>query len=119
VIIGILSVGFGQELRMSKCISIPTDKIEAFCKQNHIHSFGLFGSALWEDFGPGSDIDVLIEFEQQHEPDLFKLVDLQDELSKMLGHMVDLVERHAVEKSENYIRRHHILESMEPIYVAR
>jgi predicted nucleotidyltransferase len=104
---------------MSRHITIPTDEIEAFCKRNHIRSFGLFCSALREDFGPGSDVDVLVEFEQQHEPDLFKLVELQDELSKILGHKVDLVERRAVEKSENYIRRRHILESVEPIYVAR
>jgi predicted nucleotidyltransferase len=104
---------------MSRHIAIPTDEIEAFCKRNHIRSFGLFGSALREDFGPGSDVDVLVEFEQQHEPDLFKLVELQDELSKMLGRNVDLVERRAVEKSENYIRRRHILESVEPICVTR
>ncbi len=104
---------------MSKHITIPTNEIEAFCQRNHIRSFGLFGSVLREDFGPGSDIDFLVEFEQGHEPDLFRLVELQDELSKMLGHEVDLVERRAVEKSENYIRRRYILESVEPIYVAR
>jgi predicted nucleotidyltransferase len=104
---------------MSRHITIPTDEVEVFCKRNHISSFGLFGSALREDFGPGSDIDVLVEFERQHEPDLFRLVELQDELSKMLGRKVDLVERRAVERSENYIRRRHILESVEPIYVAR
>jgi predicted nucleotidyltransferase len=47
---------------------------------------------------------------------LFVLIELQNELSKMLGRKVDLVERRAVEKSENYIRRRHILESVEPIY---
>ena len=104
---------------MSRHITIQTDEIKAFCKRNHVHSFGLFGSSLRKDFGPGSDIDILVEFEQGQEPDLFKLVELQDELTKMLGRKVDLVERKAVEKSENYIRRRHILESVEPIYVAR
>ena len=119
MIIGILRADFEQELRMSQRIVIPTEEIEAFCKRNHIRSFGLFGSALREDFGPGSDVDVLVEFEQGQEPDLFKLVEIQDELSEMLGRKVDLVERKAVEKSENYIRRRHILESVEQIYVAR
>ena len=104
---------------MSRRLTIPRDEIEAFCRRNHIHSFGLFGSALREDLDPGSDIDVLVEFEQGQEPDLFKLIELQDELSKMLDSKVDLVERKAVEKSENYIRRRHILESVEQIYVAR
>ena len=119
MIIGILRVDFKQELRMSRRITLPTDEIEAFCHRNHILSFGLFGSVLREDFDLGSDIDILVEFKQGQEPGLFRLIELQDELSKMLGRKVDLVERRAVEKSENYIRRRHILESVEPIYVAR
>lgn len=47
-----------------------------------------------------------------------ELVEMQEELTRVFGQKVDLVERQAVEKSENYIRRHHILESVEPIYVA-
>jgi hypothetical protein len=43
---------------------------------------------------------------------------MQDELEAILGRSVDLVEREAVEQSENYIRRHHILANAEPIYVA-
>jgi predicted nucleotidyltransferase len=104
---------------MNRHITIPTNEIEAFCRRNQIRSFGLFGSALREDFNSGSDIDVLVEFEQGQEPGLFRLIELQDELSVIFGRKVDLVERRAVEKSENYIRRHHILESVEPIYVAR
>lgn len=118
-IIVILNVDFEQELCMNKHITIPKNEIEAFCRRNHILSFGLFGSAIREGFGPGSDIDVLVEFEQGQEPDLLILIELQDELSKMLGQKVDLVERQAVERSQNYIRRRHILESVESIYVAR
>ncbi|MFA5239951.1 MAG: nucleotidyltransferase family protein [Phycisphaerae bacterium] len=104
---------------MSRHITIPRVEIEAFCRRNHVCSFGLFGSVVRDDFGPDSDVDILIEFEQGQEPDLFRLIELQDDLTKMLGHKVDLVERRAVERSENYIRRRHILESVEPIYVAR
>ncbi len=100
-------------------IEVPKDKIVTFCCRNHIRSFGLFGSALREDFGPGSDIDVLVEFEQTYRPGLMELVEMQKELMRIFGQKVDLVERQAVEKSENYIRRRHILESVEPIYVAR
>ena len=46
------------------------------------------------------------------------MVDMQDELKEILGREVDLVERRAVERSENYIRRRHILQSLEPLYVA-
>lgn len=103
---------------MNKHITIPMKEIEEFCRRNHIRSFGLFGSALREDFGPGSDIDVLVEFEPSYSPGLMELVEMQEELTRIFGQKVDLVERQAVEKSENYIRRQHILESVEPIYVA-
>lgn len=104
---------------MSSHITIPKNEIEEFCRQSHIRSFGLFGSVLRDDFRPGSDIDVLVEFEEGQEPDLFRILDLQNQLAEILGHKVDLVERRAVEKNENYIRRRHILESVELIYVAR
>ena len=104
---------------MAHNLMISKDKIEHFCRRNHICTLGLFGSALREDFGPGSDIDILVEFEQAYRPGLVELIKMQEELVQIFGQKVDLVERQAVEKSENYIRRHHILESVEPIYVAR
>jgi len=48
-----------------------------------------------------------------------ELVEMQEELTRIFDQKVDLVERQAVERSENYIRRRHILESVEPIYVER
>jgi predicted nucleotidyltransferase len=50
---------------------------------------------------------------------LFDLVSMQDELQAILGREVDLVEREAVERSENYIRRRNILSNLEVIYAAR
>jgi predicted nucleotidyltransferase len=44
-------------------IDIPADEIAAFCRRHHVRSLSLFGSVLREDFGPGSDADVLVEFE--------------------------------------------------------
>lgn len=100
-------------------IRAPKDKIAEFCQRNYIRSLALFGSALREDFGPGSDIDVLVEFDPGYRHGLMELVEMQEELTEIFGQKVDLVERQAVEKSENYIRRRHILESVEAIYVAR
>ncbi|MHC4509284.1 MAG: nucleotidyltransferase family protein [Planctomycetota bacterium] len=99
-------------------IKMPQDEIVEFCRRNHIRSLSLFGSVLRDDFRPDSDVDVLIEFEPEQEPGLMELVAMQDELSEILGRKVDMVERRAVEKSENYIRRRHVLESVEAVYVA-
>jgi len=99
-------------------IKIPDEKIAGFCRRNHIRSLAFFGSVLRDDFQPDSGVDVLIEFEPGQEPGLMELVGVQEELSEILGRKVDMVERKAVEKSANYIRRRYVLESVEQVYVA-
>jgi hypothetical protein len=99
-------------------IDIPQDRLEAFCRAHRIRRLSLFGSALRDDFRPDSDVDVLVSFETGARHSLFDLVTMQDELQVILGREVDLVEREAVEQSENYIRRRHILQNEEPVYVA-
>ena len=71
-------------------IDLPTPEIEAFCRRHHIRTLALFGSVLRGDFGPGSDIDVLVEFEPDHIPGLIRFSGLELELSDLLGHKVDL-----------------------------
>jgi predicted nucleotidyltransferase len=107
-----------RDKNMAIQIDISMDKIEAFCRRNHIRSLSLFGSVLRADFGPDSDVDVLIEFEPEQEPGLMELVGMQNELSLILERKVDMVERESVEQSQNYIRRRHILQSVEAVYVA-
>jgi predicted nucleotidyltransferase len=70
-------------------IDIPKDKITAFCRKHHIRKLALFGSVLRKDFRPGSDVDVLVEFEQGHVPGL-AFFSMEEELSKILGYKVDL-----------------------------
>ena len=62
-------------------------------------------------------MDILVSFEEAARHTLFDLVNMQDEFQALLGREVDLVEREAVEQSENYIRRRHILQDEEPVYV--
>jgi len=66
-------------------ITLDREKIAAFCRQHHVQRLALFGSALREDFGPGSDIDVLVEFEPGHTPGLLGIARLERELSATLG----------------------------------
>src|SRR5215813_6813222 len=70
-------------------IPIPLDAIAEFCQRNHIRKLSLFGSVLRDDFGPGSDIDVLVEFEPGKTPGL-AFFGMQDELSEHFGRRVDL-----------------------------
>jgi len=70
-------------------IPIPQAQIAAFCRRHHIRRLSLFGSVLRDDFGPDSDVDVLVEFEPGHTPG-FGFVALERELSQLLGRRVDL-----------------------------
>ena len=99
-------------------IEIPKDRIAEFCQKWKIVELTFFGSVLRDDFRPDSDVDVLVTFAADRHYSLFDLVHIEEELEKMLGRKVDLVERGAVEQSENYIRRKHILNSAQTVYVA-
>ncbi|MBM3334678.1 nucleotidyltransferase family protein [Candidatus Sumerlaeota bacterium] len=71
-------------------IEIPPDRIADFCRRNHIQRLSLFGSILGQDFGPDSDIDILVEFESGCTVGLLRMAGLEMELSQMIGRKVDL-----------------------------
>ena len=76
---------------MSLQISVLEDAIAAFCKEHGIKRLAIFGSALREDFGPQSDIDVLVEFEPDRIPGLLGVAEMELELSGLFsGRKVDL-----------------------------
>ena len=103
---------------MSARIAIDHAKIAGFCRRWGITELALFGSVLRDDFGPESDVDVLVTFAPEAHRTLFDLVHMQDELREILGREVDLVSRRGIESSPNYIRRKAILSSAEVIHVA-
>jgi predicted nucleotidyltransferase len=70
-------------------ISIDREKIARFCRKHHIRRLALFGSVLRDDFGPDSDVDVLVEFEPNHVPGL-AFFTMENELSEIIGRKVDL-----------------------------
>ena len=70
-------------------LEIPRQRLNEFCRRNHVRRLSLFGSVLRDDFGPGSDVDVLVEFEEGQVPGL-RFFTLQRELSELLGRRVDL-----------------------------
>jgi uncharacterized protein len=98
-------------------IAIPRVEIEAFCRQHHIQRLALFGSVLRDDFSPDSDVDVLVDFDRGVDLGLLEIVSIENELSALLGRKVDLADREEVERSDNYIRRRHILNTAETVYL--
>lgn len=65
-------------------------QIESYCRKYHIISFALFGSILTPNFHDSSDVDVLIEFDENHIPSFFGLADMEFELTDLVGRQVDL-----------------------------
>lgn len=96
-------------------IPVPMDSIQTFCRKWGVREFGLFGSVLRDDFGPESDIDVLVEFNDQAPVSLWDWGPMMDELSAIFGRRVDLVEKPAI---KNPFRREAILSNHRVLYAA-
>jgi predicted nucleotidyltransferase len=101
---------------MAVAIDIPKEELEAFCRRHRINRLMLFGSVLRDDFSSDSDIDVLVEFEPEARITLLHLVEIENELSAIFRRPVDLGEYRSVEEDPNYLRRRHILSSVETVY---
>lgn len=70
---------------------LPIEKITEFCKEHPtISKLSLFGSALSGKLHKDSDIDLLVEFEPGKTPSLFVIIDLEEELTTILGRKTDL-----------------------------
>jgi predicted nucleotidyltransferase len=71
-------------------VEIDERELAAFCRRNAIRELLFFGSVTRNDFGPASDVDVIVNFQAGRTPDLFTFAGLQLELSEMLGREVHL-----------------------------
>ena len=96
-------------------VEVSTERVKAFCKKWKVKEFSLFGSVLTKEFGPASDIDVLVDLERGHGLTLYDWLDMMDELREMFGRHVDLVAKRGV---KNPFRRREILRSAEVVYVS-
>ena len=98
---------------------VDPEKLKAFCDKWRISEFALFGSVLRDDFGPDSDIDVLVDFAPDGQWTLLNVVQMEDELKILFGRDVDLVLRKTMERHRNIERRDRILGSARTVYVSR
>lgn len=61
-----------------------------------IKEIGVFGSWIRGEQKAGSDVDILVSFEEDARMDLIRFVELEDHLSEILGVKVDLVMKSAL-----------------------
>ena len=83
------------------------DKIKELCKENKVKSLYAFGSVTREDFNPQSDIDLVVDFDEN---DPFKYTDLYLNLKSRLE---DIFRRHVDLLEERAIRNRFFREQLE------
>lgn len=96
--------------------TIHTDEIAKFCQRWKIRELALFGSALRDDFGPDSDLDILVTFAPDAEWGLLDHVQMQQEVQRLLQRSVDLISKRALERSPNWLRRQEILKTAQILF---
>ena len=100
---------------MPLSISVDYPRIQEFCRKWRVKELSVFGSAVRADFGPASDVDVLVELLPDHGLSLYDWVDMMEELRSIFGRKVDLVAKGGL---KNPFRRRQILRTAEVLYAA-
>ncbi len=95
-------------------IHFPISEINQVCQRYRVRELALFGSALRDDFGDASDIDLLVEFDPEARVSFITLARMQRELSALLHRRVDLVPKHGLKPRI----RQSVLDSAEVVYAA-
>jgi predicted nucleotidyltransferase len=92
------------------------DRLEALCRRYGIRKLSLFGSAARGELAPGSDVDVMVEFDPDSRTSLFDLPALQTALSELFGgRKVDVSTREIL---DNPFRRRAIEPELKTLYAA-
>ena len=97
-------------------IALPLERIAEFCRRWAIRRLEIFGSALRDDFGPDSDVDLVATYAPEAHWSLLDRVRMKQELESMLGREVDLLNRRALEKTRPNGRSAAILAEAELLY---
>ena len=95
-------------------IELPMEVLADFCRRWKITRLEIFGSALREDFGPKSDIDLLVEFAPDAHMGLLAWAQCQRELGALFHRRVDLVPRDCLKP----LIRDAVLASAKVLYAA-
>lgn len=76
-------------MTLASGIDVPAEKIREICRRYHIREMAVLGSAARGDMHPGSDIDILVEFDPGANPG-WEFFEREEELERIFGRKVDL-----------------------------
>lgn len=95
-------------------LGIPKRKLEALCRKYRIRKLSVFGSAARGELAPGSDVDLMVEFQPDKAPSLWDFPEMQKDFSALFGgRRVDLVPPQVL---DNPYRRKSILPDLKVLY---
>ncbi len=103
---------------MNSRLNMTNEQLAAWCRKWQIAEVWLFGSVLRDDFSATSDIDVMVQFDDEARWSLFELSEMKFELQDLVGRNVDLLTLDGVRGMKNPYRRHSILSSAERVFAA-
>lgn len=107
------------ETILSDRLNASSSQIAQFCDRWNVAELALFGSVLRSDFKPDeSDVDVLVTFNSDCSWTFDAAFQMREELMALFQRKVDLISRKSLEQSSNWLRRNHILNSVQVIYAA-
>ena len=96
-------------------LGVGAPELSTFCRKWRIVEMALFGSLLRDEFGPESDVDVLVTFEADAPWDLWDFATLENDLGRLFGRRTDVVEMSAL---RNPFFRDEVLRTREVVYAA-
>ncbi len=94
-------------------ITLADNAIRQLCERWKIQRLSLFGSVLRDDFGPQSDVDVLVTFRDDSTWSLWDWIEMKDEMQQLFGREVDVFDESGL---TNPFRRQRILDTRKVIY---
>ena len=102
---------------MQELIEKNREMIAELCRQHHVRSLSVFGSAARDDFDPErSDVDLLVEFEELPYPQSAENHDaMRQRLSLLFARSVDLILAGTI---RNPYIRHEIESERKTVYAA-
>ena len=88
---------------MNPHLSVSQTALAAFRQEHGIRRLAVYGSALRDDFGPDSDIDLLVEFEPDRIPGLLGVAGMEITLSELFAGRKFNVREHDINRLRHMI----------------
>ena len=108
----------GCMLKESKPLSSDElrERLRPFCEKHRLRRLEVFGSAAARLATSGSDVDLLVTFDESIPVSTSELLEMAGEAEELIGRAVDFVLHPSLEESPNHVASEHILATAVCLY---